>query len=115
MSRQMKPYEDRLRQELLAMGLYNERNERLITCAARCNRMIDMMEDELRGHSLILSQTGSMGQMKVTQHPHVESIRKMNHTLALCLHYLGLGNQEIIEEAINDPVSRFIEDLEQME
>ena len=110
--KQKKRYEDDLRGDLIRLNLYHEKNERLIKCAALAQWFVEMMEEELRRTSFTLRQTGSQGQTKIMQHPHVESIRKYNQQLAYCYARLGLGNEEQMNDIQDNELEQFLREIE---
>lgn len=92
MSRQLKPYICRLRDELQRHGLYHERNESLIKSVALAELILDNYQQDLKGHRALLEQTGSMGQTKINLNPIYVEARKL---LAVSINgkaKLGMGN-----------------------
>lgn len=113
MKKQMKPFQDKIRKRLLDAGIYNEKNEELIECAARCMRFIAQMEFELRNENLMLTRIGCNGESYSKQHPHVQSILGYNRVLSFCLAKLGLGNDKSVTEIDTDfSIDDFIEKIE---
>jgi len=112
MSRQIKPYKDRLRDELQQFDLYHEKNEGLIMNVALAEILRDNYMDSLKENGPLLRQVGSQGQTKISINPVYVEIRKLLATIINGRAKLGMGNiGRSMEEQTETEFEQFIKDI----
>jgi len=92
MSRQLKPYINRLRDLCTEHGLYQERNETLIRDVALLELMRDDYVDAIKENGPIIRQIGSQGQTKIQLNPVYIELRKVLANIINGKSKLGFSN-----------------------
>jgi len=102
---------DELREVLRTAGRYDVRNELLIKDAVRLGVVIERVEKALDRQEVLLRQTGSQGQEKVSVNPLIAELGKLVEKRARVLWYLGLGNRAEEQESGSDERGNLLDKL----
>ena len=114
MSRQLKPYIDRLRDDLIDHGLYHERNEGLIKEVALAEVIRDNYMDSFKEYGPLIRQIGSQGQTKININPVYVEVRRLLATIISGKSKLGMGNiNQTMDAQVETDLDKFITSLEQ--
>lgn len=110
--KKLKPYIDKLRDELITHNLYHPKNEMMIANVAQARYLVDKAFDELKGQRVMLYQTGSRGQTKISLNPLFDQIRQMIATAIKGEAKLGLGNNTTQDAETETELDKFLKELQ---